>query len=300
PAGAAYRVAGVGAGPGGLGLVSRSDTIAELAELGVALLLFGVGIEFSLERLRQILPRMLASGTLQVGLTVGATAVVFTGLGTAWPAAVFIGFLVSLSSTAIVFKLYEEDGGIDAPQGQAAAGILLFQDLALVPMMLLVPVLARPGEAGVLGAALALVKAAGAIVVLLVLARAILPRLLALIARSGTPELFPLAAVVIAFGTALGAARLGLSLPLGAFLAGMGLAQIGEFAFVLGHDGVAAGVIAPRVEQVFLAAAILSMAATPFLVRLARRLALMGAEAPATTAPPELRDHVLVIGCGTT
>ena len=379
PAVAAYLVAGVVAGPGGLGLVSRSDTIAELAELGVALLLFGVGIEFSLERLRQILPRMLASGTLQVGLTVGATAVVFTGLGTAWPAAVFIGFLVSLSSTAIVFKLYEEDGEIDAPQGQAAAGILLFQDLALVAMMLLVPVLARPGEAGVLGAALALVKAAGALVALLVLARAILPRLLALIARSGTPELFPLAAVVIAFGTALAAARLGLSLPLGAFLAGialsgspyahqvfaellplrdafvavfftgvglllepaviatepwlfagmlaavmlkgaligaivgllwrstrlailagMGLAQIGEFAFVLGHDGVAAGVIAPHVEQAFLAAAILSMAATPFLVRLARRLALIGTGAPAETSPPELRDHVVVIGCGTT
>jgi CPA2 family monovalent cation:H+ antiporter-2 len=379
PAVAAYLVAGVVAGPGGLGLVSRSDTIEELAELGVALLLFGVGIEFSLERLRQILPRMLASGTLQVGLTVAATAVVFTWLGSPWPAAIFIGFFVSLSSTAIVFKLYEEDGEIDAPQGQAAAGILLFQDLALVPMMLLVPVFARPGEAGVLGAALALVKAVGAIVALLVLARAILPRLLALIARSGTPELFPLAAVVIAFGTALAAARLGLSLPLGAFLAGialsgspyahqvfaellplrdafvavfftgvglllepaviateplllagmlaavvlkgaligaivgllwrsarlailagMGLAQIGEFAFVLGRDGVAAGVIAPRVEQAFLAAAILSMAATPFLVRLARRLALMGAGAPATTAPPELRDHVLVIGCGTT
>jgi len=97
PAVAAYLVAGVVAGPGGLGLVSRSDTIEELAELGVALLLFGVGIEFSLERLRQILPRMLASGTLQVGLTVAATAVVFTRLGNPWPAAIFIGFLVSPS-----------------------------------------------------------------------------------------------------------------------------------------------------------------------------------------------------------
>src|SRR5207302_957253 len=85
-----------------------------------------------------------------------------------------------------------------------------------------------------------------------------------------------------------------------AILAGMGLAQIGEFAFVLGHDGVAAGVIAPHVEQAFLAAAILSMAATPFLVRLARRLALIGTGAPAETSPPELRDHVVVIGCGTT
>src|SRR5207244_6013129 len=156
PAVAAYLVAGVVAGPGGLGLVSRSDTIAQLAELGVALLLFGVGIEFSLERLRQILPRMVASGALQVGVTVAATAVVFRQLGAAWAGAVFVGFLVSLSSTAIVFKLYDEQGELDAPQGLAAAGILLFQDLALVPMMLLVPVLASPGERAMTAAGTAL------------------------------------------------------------------------------------------------------------------------------------------------
>ena len=121
PAVVAYLVAGVLVGPGGLGWVARSHALEELAELGVALLLFGVGIEFSLDRLRRILPRMLTSGALQVGGTAAATTLLFRGLGTPWPPALFAGFLVSLSSTAIVFKLYDEDGEIDAPQGVAAA-----------------------------------------------------------------------------------------------------------------------------------------------------------------------------------
>ncbi|HET6373728.1 MAG TPA: cation:proton antiporter, partial [Candidatus Polarisedimenticolia bacterium] len=106
----AYLVAGVLVGPGVLGLVRHSPAIDQLADLGVALLLFGVGIEFSLDRLRQILPRMIASGALQVGLTIGATALLFRPLGCAWPQAIFVGFLVALSSTAIVFKLYDEQG----------------------------------------------------------------------------------------------------------------------------------------------------------------------------------------------
>src|SRR5437870_8292200 len=298
PAIVAYLVAGVLVGPGGLGLVSHSAAISEIAELGVALLLFGVGIEFSLERLRRILPRMLASGALQVAGTVAATALAFRALALPWSAALFTGFLGSLSSTAIVFKLYDEEGELDAPQGLAAAGILLFQDLAMVPMMLLVPVLASAGGGAAGAAAVALVAGAAALAVVLVLARAVLPRLLALVARAGTPELFPLAALVVAFGTALGAARLGLSLPIGAFLAGLalsgslyahqvfaellplrdafvavfftsigmlfepaaiaaapallagmvGLAQIGEFSFVLTRQGAASGVISPGLE----------------------------------------------------
>src|SRR3989442_4293339 len=223
PAIVSYLVAGVLVGPGGLGVVSRSEPISELAELGVALLLFGVGIEFSLERLRRILPRMLASGALQVAGTVAATALGFRLLALTWHAALFAGFLVSLSSTAIVFKLYDEEGELDAPQGLAAAGILLFQDLAMVPMMLLVPVLATAGGGAAGAAVAALVEGAAALAAVLVLARAVLPGLLALVARTGTPELFPLAALVVAFGTALGAERLGLSLPIGAFLAGLAL-----------------------------------------------------------------------------
>lgn len=379
PSIAAYLVAGVLAGPGGLGLVHHSRPLEQLAELGVALLLFGVGIEFSLDRLRRIVLRLVTSGGLQVGLTVAATAALFAAFGTPWPAAVFAGFLISLSSTAIIFKLYEETGEIDAPHGRAAASILLFQDLALVPMTLLIPVLASPGERGVTGAALALLSAAVALVVLLLLARTVLPPLLAFIARARTQELFPVAAVVIAFGTAACAVRLGLSLPIGAFLAGlalsgspyahrvfaeilplrdafvaifftsiglllepgmivadplmlllmigaiclkglltgavvalvwrssrlgvlagMGLAHIGEFSFVLAAAGARAGVIDAPVRQAFLGAAILSMAATPFLVRFARRFAQDAAATPTAGAPPELRDHVIIVGCGTT
>ncbi|HJQ83124.1 MAG TPA: cation:proton antiporter, partial [Candidatus Binatia bacterium] len=316
---------------------------------------------------------------LQVGLTIGATALLFRPLGCAWPQAIFVGFLVALSSTAIVFKLYDEQGELDAPQGLAAAGILLFQDLTLVPMMLLVPVLASPGERAMAAAGTALASALVAVAALLLLARVILPRLLAFVARTGTPELFPLAALVIAFGTALGANALGLALPIGAFLAGlalsgslyahqvfaellplrdafvaifftsiglllepasiaaqpalvggmvaavlfkgaviaaivgllwrswrlailtgMALAQIGEFSFVLGLQGLAAGLISNGLEQALLDAAVLTMAATPFLLRAARRLALLGAQAPGEAPPPELRDHVLVVGYGVT
>ena len=106
----AYLLAGVLAGPGAFGWVSRSGAIDQLAELGVALLLFGVGIEFSLDRLRPILLRMVTSGGLQVGSTAFATAAAFRWLGMDWPAAIFTGFLVALSSTAIVFKLYDEEG----------------------------------------------------------------------------------------------------------------------------------------------------------------------------------------------
>ncbi len=221
PAIVAYLVAGVLVGPGFLGWASRTHGLEQIAELGVALLLFGVGIEFSLERLRRGLARVLLSGGLQVCATIAVTALGFGLAGLSWPVAIFTGFLVSLSSTAIVFKLYDESGEIDAPQGQAAAGILLFQDLALVPMVLLVPVLADPGPGDTVAALRVLGEASVALMLLLVLARVILPRVLQLVARAGTPELFPVAALVIAFGTALGATLLGLSLPVGAFLAGL-------------------------------------------------------------------------------
>src|SRR3989454_5540545 len=379
PAIVAYLVAGILVGPGGLGFVSHSEGIGELAELGVALLLFGVGIEFSLDRLRSILPRMIASGALQVTGTVAATALGFRALGVPWPTALFAGFLVSLSSTAIVFKLYDEEGELDAPQGLAAAGILLFQGLAMVPMMLLVPVLASAGGGAARAALVALLAGTTALAAVLVLARAVLPRALALVARARTPELFPLAALVVAFGTALGAARLGLSLPIGAFLGGLalsgsryahqvfaellplrdafvaifftsigmlfepaaiagepallagmvgavlfkgllitaivglfwrsarlavltgfGLAQIGEFSFVLARQGGAAGGISPGLEQAFLGAAIVTMAATPFLMRLGRRLALVGAAEPGAGGAPQLRDPGPGIGYGVT
>ena len=378
PSIAAYLVAGMVAGPGVLGLVERSAVVGQLADFGVALLLFGVGIEFSLERLRRILRRMVLGGALQVGLSVGLGAIAFRALGVGWPVAVFVGFLVALSSTAIVFKLYDETGEIDAPHGLPAAGVLLFQDLALVPMMLLVPVLADPQETGVLEALVALARAAVAVGGLLILARVVLPRLLATVARVQTPELFPLSALVLALGTAGAAAALGLSLQIGAFLAGLalsgsryahqvfaellplrdcfvavfftsigllldpgvvlhepglllamiavvlakgaitgalvgvlwssprigmlvglGLAQVGEFSFVLAETGVEHGLLPASLEQAFLGGAIVTMAATPFLMMMARRLARIGEHAPGDE-DATLSGHVVMIGYGTT
>lgn len=374
----AYLLAGVIAGPGVFGWVSRSPGLEQVAEIGVALLLFGIGIEFSLERVYAILPRMLAGGGAQVAATLAVVSLTSRFFGASWPVSIFVGFLVSLSSTAIVFKLLDDGDEIDAPHGQAAAGILLFQDLAVVPMILLVPVLAGPTDSALGDAAVALGSAAAALAVLLVLARFVLPRALALVARAGVHELFPIAALVAAFGTALCATRLGLSLPIGTFLAGLALSgsryahqvfadilplrdagvalfftgigmlfdpailladpgaflllasevalkglivgavvailwrslrvavlagtaltQIGEFSFVLVHQGTATGLVSASLEQAFLGAALVTMSATPFLVRLGQRLALIGAARPGRFERG-LRDHVLLIGYGTT
>lgn len=375
----AYVATGLLVGPAGLDLVGHSQSLEQLAEIGVALLLFGVGIEFSLDEFRSALLRMTTVGFLQVGLTILAAVAVYHGAGVTVPRAVFFGFLLSLSSTAIVFKLFDESGEIDSAHGRAATGILLFQDLALVPMMLLLPVLAGAGTFDPLQAGRALVTAFAALAVLLVLARLVLPRGLALAARAGVPEIFPLVAVVMALGMASGVASMGLSLPIGAFLAGLALsgspyshqvfaellplrdvfvaifftsvgmlldpsaiasqpaaigavmgmvllkavliaaivgavwrsprlgiltglplAQIGEFSFVLAREGGRRGLIDTATEQAFLGAAVLTMAATPYLITLARRLALAGAERPATGRGTELRNHILVIGYGVT
>ena len=127
---------------------------------------------------------MVASGALQMAGTIGATALGFGWLGLPWPAALLTGFLVSLSSTAIVFKVYDERGELNAPHGLAAAGILLFQDLAMVPMVLLVPVLATAGDGAAAAAVWALAEGVAALVAVLVLARAVLPRALAVTPRA--------------------------------------------------------------------------------------------------------------------
>lgn len=223
PAIAGYLLAGVLAGPAALRLLSHSHELEIVSELGVALLLFGVGIEFSLGSLRGMLRRLALAGSAQVG---GTTLVASVGLhlfGLEWPPAIFLGFLASISSTAVVFKLLGETGELDTPHGRAATGILLVQDLALVPMMLLVPVLASTSGVRLGPAAMALGKAAAALVGLLVLGRLILPRALDVVARARVPELYPIAALVAAFGTAFLAVSLGLSLPIGAFLAGLAL-----------------------------------------------------------------------------
>ncbi|MBI5505312.1 MAG: cation:proton antiporter [Deltaproteobacteria bacterium] len=219
----ATLLAGVLAGPGGLGLVRQSHGIEQLAELGVSLLLFGVGTEVSFERLRAGITRKVGAGAIQVALSVAVGAGLFATLGVPAPTAIVVGFLVSLSSTALVFKLFDDCDELDSPHGRAAAGVLLFQDLALIPMMLLLPTLAGPREHAAAAAMTALAHAGVALAVLLVFARTVLPRVIEAAARSGVHELFAPLALLVAFGASLSAQAFGLSLPLGAFLAGLAL-----------------------------------------------------------------------------
>jgi CPA2 family monovalent cation:H+ antiporter-2 len=207
-------------GPSALGWIER-ESVELFAELGVVLLLFTVGLEVSLVRLRRNWRPFLLGGGGQVGLTVAATAGVATAFGLPGPQAVFLGFLAALSSTAIVLTAYTQRQELPSPQGMVTAGILLFQDFCLAPMLFLVPVLA--GTTDTSTAQIVLRVALGLLVVVATFfaARVLMPRLLHLMVGTRTREVFLLGALAICLGMALVTSRLGFSLALGAFLAGL-------------------------------------------------------------------------------
>jgi CPA2 family monovalent cation:H+ antiporter-2 len=137
-----FLLTGILAGPYGAGFVKAVHEVEIMAEVGVVLLLFTIGIEFSLKGLMKIKRAVFAGGLLQVGLTTGAAFLAGRGLGMSPGQALFLGFIVSLSSTAIVLKLLQERAEIDSPRGKISLAVLIFQDIAIVPMMLAVPFLA--------------------------------------------------------------------------------------------------------------------------------------------------------------
>lgn len=223
---AGLLVAGAVAGPYGLGVVEDGERITVLAEVGVVLLLFTLGLEFSLSRLRAIAKTVLIGGSLQVLLTIGATAAAGMAFGWDPAVAVTIGFIVSLSSTAIVIKSLAERSETDAPHGRFIIGVLIFQDLAVIAMILLIPVLAGTAGGSVPYALLiAFGKAVGVLVGALLISRTILPRVLNYVEATRSREVFGLALVALCLGTAWATAALGLSLALGAFLAGVLIAD---------------------------------------------------------------------------
>jgi len=216
-----FLLTGIFVGPYGLGLIKAIHEVEIFAEIGVVLLLFTIGIEFSLERLLQIRKSVLIGGSLQVFLTFWATLLISKQFGQAFGESVFIGFLVALSSTAIVLKLLQERAEVDSPHGRTTLGILIFQDIIVVPMILITPLLA--GATGSLGESLLVLLAKGICIILFVIVSAkwIVPQVLYQIARTRNPELFLLSVVVICFGVAWLTSWAGLSLALGAFLAGL-------------------------------------------------------------------------------
>jgi CPA2 family monovalent cation:H+ antiporter-2 len=229
-----FLLAGVLIGPHALGLVRQQEIVNAAAEIGVILLLFAIGIEFSVERLARIKRLVLVGGGLQVLLCVALTTGVLAIFHVPWRAGVFTGCLLALSSTAIVLKLLSDRGETTKEHGQLSLALLIFQDLAVVVMVLLVPVLAGSAGSG-WALPLALAKAAGIILVVLVVARQIMPKLLEVVARACAPEVFLLAVIAICFGTAYLTSLAGVSVSLGAFLAGLLVAESRHSEHALGE-----------------------------------------------------------------
>jgi CPA2 family monovalent cation:H+ antiporter-2 len=334
-------------GPHGFQLIQSVDQVETLAEIGVVLLLFTIGLEFSLETILSVQRRVVWAGLLQVVLTILVVLAAACLLGASVEVGLFYGFLVSLSSTAIVLRIYHDRGEINSLQGRLASGLLLFQDLCVVPMVLLLPVLAGSGQDSIFLIVWVLAKSLITLVAIVWTARKLLPRLLHQVALLRNREIFVLFVVLVCFGTAWLTSESGLSLALGALVAGLviseselshqivadilplrdcfsgiffisvgmllnlgllsqdfritllelllmigikslvlfavfwwlyrsirlgvvlglGLAQIGEFSFILAKAGINYKLLSPADGQIFLAASILSMMATPFLIQ---------------------------------
>lgn len=215
-----FLLAGVIIGPNALGLVQDQELVDMLAEIGIILLLFTIGIEFSLERLSRIKKAIFMGGGLQVVITTTLVAVGFYLFGTDWSASIYTGCLVALSSTAIILGLLSNQDKTDTPSGQLTLAVLIFQDLAIILMVLLVPFLAGDSQS-ISDIGRILVTAVLLIILVLVLTQRIVPWILEKVAKTQRRELFLLTVVAICFGTAAITNLAGVSLALGAFLAGL-------------------------------------------------------------------------------
>jgi CPA2 family monovalent cation:H+ antiporter-2 len=216
-----FLIAGVIIGPNALGLVPDQELVDILAEIGVILLLFTIGIEFSLKKLNRIRKAIFVGGGLQVLLTTGIVTAIFTTLlDVSLNIGIYTGFLVTLSSTAIVLGLFSQQNETDTPVGQLSLAVLIFQDLAIIVMVLLIPILAGQSKSA-FDLFLILGKALFLIAIVLILARRIVPWILEKVAQTRRQELFLLTVVAICFGTAALTSMANISLALGAFMAGL-------------------------------------------------------------------------------
>jgi CPA2 family monovalent cation:H+ antiporter-2 len=221
-----FLFTGVICGPFGLKLVEDTGAIQALAEVGLVMLLFEAGIEFSVKTLLRLKRFLLIAGSLQLLLTIAMTALISTTeLAMNLPQAVFLGMVASLSSTALVIRILEYRGDLDATHGRAAMAVLIFQDLVLVPMVLIVPYLSKHAAGTTTDAILNIGYTTGkALVFVLVagtLARYLIPKLLSQVARIKRREAFVLSIMFLCLGTALATAHFGMSMALGAFVAGL-------------------------------------------------------------------------------
>jgi monovalent cation:H+ antiporter-2, CPA2 family len=390
-----YLVAGLLVGPHTPGFVAGAETVRFIGDLGIVLLMFAVGVQFSLRDLGPVKRTALFGGTLQIALTIVLGIVVALLLGWDTYTGLFLGCALALSSTAIIIKILEERAELGSSHGSIQLGISVVQDLSLVVMIVLLPAIAGlgAGDIGQMPALLlALVESVAVVVATVIVAKYLVPSLLSQVVRTGSPELFLLTIVCLVLLAATGAEAVGLGYPLGAFiagvivsespysqevfsqirplrdvfasiffvsigmllnpeflaehwvpvtavvvailvgkamistlavyllgwhartafLAGIGLAQIGEFSFVLATEGARREIVDPMVADVILTSALITIFLYPFLYNLGspfyglvtrfelvrnlvnRRIARAGF----TSAEPNLNPEVLVLGGG--
>lgn len=220
-----FLITGTLAGPHGLQLVNSVHEVELIAEIGVIFLLFTIGIEFSFGHLLQVKRPVLLGGSIQVLATLGLVYLAMSFMGQTQALGVFSGCLIALSSTAIVLKLLQQNQEMDSPHGKIILSILIFQDLAIVPMMLMAPLLAGQADNIVMAIAMMVLKFAAVIGLLIIASKWVIPTLLYQVVKTRNNELFLLAILATCMLVAWGTASIGLSLSLGAFLAGLVISE---------------------------------------------------------------------------
>ena len=383
-----YLLTGIVAGPHLLSLIQSRHDIELLAEIGVILLLFTIGLEFSLKHLLKIRKIVFFGGLLQVSLTAGAFYLASGFYGLAPKTGIFIGFLAALSSSALVLKLLQERSELTSNYGRTVVGILIFQDILLVPLILFTNLLGDNNLDVTKEIILLVVKATFIMALIYVGNKWLLPKLLHLIALTKSQELFMISIFLICLGIALLTSQLGMSLALGAFLAGLmisesqyshnafsnlvpikdtftsfffvsigmlldfsfvmdnyqlviisvllviivktivaggtgfilghtlrgtvlvgvALSQVGEFSFILAKIGLKSEILTEFYFQLFLAVAVITMAITPFFMKLSLPFANALLKLPLPkfikdgifplkeVEIPNLEKHIVIIG----
>ncbi len=220
-----FLIAGIIIGPYGFKLIKSNHEIEAMAEIGVALLLFTIGLEVSYSRLMKIKKYLITTGGFQVGLTLLISWLLFYTLGLSAKQSIFSSMLITLSSTAVVLKLLSDRKELETPQGRLSVGILVFQDLMIVPMFLVLPIISADSNIGLQSLFMQIFFSFGALALLIFLARFLMPKILFQIAALRLNEAFTIGIILLLLGSAYITHSLGLSFALGAFIAGLILAE---------------------------------------------------------------------------
>jgi monovalent cation:H+ antiporter-2, CPA2 family len=235
PAILGYLIVGIAIGPHAAGIVPDSEGTRYLAEFGVVFLMFSIGLEFSLSQLKAMRKIVFGFGLAQVGFTILIAGAMTMLAGQTWQTGLIVGGVIAMSSTAIISKILSEQAALHSAHGKQTMGVLLFQDLAVIPLLVLVPVLGLTTEAMLSVVGWSLLKAAAALVVILFLGQRLMRPLFHLVASQKSSELFVLTVLLVTLGLSLATELAGVSLALGAFLAGILIAET-EYRYQVEDD----------------------------------------------------------------